>query len=198
VKQELIKLLKQPLRTINVKQNSPEWWELRKTKRTASETPIVMSLSPWSSPGKLAIEKFTASKPKPDGLASQWGHKHEGMARRHYEDQFKIRMRPAVLIRGDYMASLDGWSDNERVVLEIKCPFSRVYGNTWEKAVDGQVPAHYYAQVQHQLLVSGSRVCHFWAFNPKLEQGIMIELKPDTDFYYRILRAWKDFFDRYA
>lgn len=199
LKGDLKLLLAQPLRVVDVRQNSPEWFEMRKTKRTASETPIVMGLSPWNKPGKLAVEKFSAShKWKKDGLASAWGHKHEGMARRSYEDEHGRAMKPAVLIRGEYMASLDGWNKARDIVLEIKCPFSRVYGETWEKAIDGELPDHYLMQVQHQLLVSGSPICHFWVFNPKNEKGIMIEVFADKKTWILILKAWKEFYEKYA
>lgn len=193
------KILCQPLRVIKVEQQSTKWMELRRNYRTASETPIVLGISPWSTPAKLAMEKFS-SKPVEftESFATAHGHQYEPVAREFYEKEHGRSMPPTVLVRGDYMASLDGFSRDRKVVLEIKCPFSGVYGSLWEDALDGKVPEHYEMQIAHQLMVSGSPICHLWVYLGKSRKGIMIEVKREPKHFPVIHQAWEDFFKKYG
>jgi len=184
---------------MHVEQNSPEWFELRKTKRTASETPIVLGLSPWSTPSKLAVEKFSNTPAVPmSNPATRHGHKHEGSARRHFERRFDLSMPAHVLARGDYLASLDGWNRKENEILEIKCPFALNMSDTWLQAIEDRIPDHYYAQMQHQIMVSGAAACHFWVFDTQRTRGIRVIVNPDKQYWVRILTAWDHFVKQYA
>lgn len=192
-------LLRQKLSVIDVAQNSPEWFDLRKTKRTASETPIIMGLSPWSSPSKLAVEKFGNKPVAPlDNPAVRHGHRYESKARSYFEHVHDIKMPAHVLVRGDYLSSLDGWNRKENEILEIKCPFTYNESDTWVKACDDEVPDHYMAQIQHQLMVSGARLCHFWVFDTRRIKGIRVIVDPDPKYWVRILAAWDLFVKRYS
>lgn len=196
---ELKQLLKLRVRVIDMQQNSPEWFELRRTKKTASETPIIMGLSPWSSPSQLAIEKFSSTPPAPlDNAAVRHGHLHEPVARSIFERQYELHMPPTVMVRGDFMASLDGWNKRENKILEIKCPFGLNQSDTWIKACDDEIADHYYAQIQHQLMVSGASRCNFWVFDTQRRKGIRVVVEPDERYYLRILFAWEEFMRKYA
>lgn len=191
--------LKLPLKVLKLEQNTPEWLALRKTKRTASETPIVLGLSPWRTPGDLAIEKFSDVKvDNIDNAATRHGHKYEDTARRAYEDMHACFMRPCVVTRGNYLASLDGWRKDKRVVLEIKCPYSRGASGTWKQALQGKVEDHYYYQIQHQLMVSGSESCDLWAFNTDDMEGALVSIPRNPGAFTRILKAWEEFVRKYG
>jgi len=199
MKRTVSQLLSMPLRVLSLKQNTQEWLEVRKRYRTASETPIIMGISPWSSPSELAMEKFSRNPPKElNNPATAHGHKFEDTARRLYEEQYDRAMNPAVVVRGDYMASLDGWSRDRKLILEIKCPFNQVQGDTWEHAIDGKLPDYYAAQVQHQLMVSGAPLCHFWVYASRRGKAIMVEVKRDPKMFPIILSAWESFMNKYA
>lgn len=192
-------LLRQKPKVLNLRQNSPEWLETRKHYRTASESSIVLGLSPWSTPSQLAIEKFGNGVSKSnENIATRHGHINEPKARRAWEAQFGQKMPPTCVVRGDYMASLDGFSKDRRSVIEIKCPFTHVYSDTWIMACDDKLPDHYYAQCQHQLMVSGAEVCHFWVWDTRRCKGIGIDVYPDLKCYARIVQAWEEFVKKYA
>ena len=53
------------------------------------------------------------------------------------------------------------------------------------------MPAHYVAQVQHQLMVSGASIAHLWVFDGT--QGLLKEIKPDPAMHDRIRAAWDAF-----
>ncbi len=56
-----------------MQQNTPEWLEYRKTKIGASDAPILMNCSPWSSPYDLWMEKKGMKAPKKMTPAMQRG-----------------------------------------------------------------------------------------------------------------------------
>ena len=61
----------------------------------------------------------------------------------------------------------------------------------WQTVESGEVPAHYVAQVQHQLMVSGAAVAHLWVFDGTL--GLLHEIRPDPALHDRIRAAWDAF-----
>lgn len=195
---KLSSFLIKKIRVLKLKQNTSEWISVRKKFRTASETPIVLNLSPWKTPGELAMEKFGGAKGFEGNAATRHGHRYEEEARSAYEDENARKMTPTVVVRGDYLASLDGWSKCRKIVLEIKCPFSADRGHTWKNAMEQAVEPHYYYQIQHQLMVSGASQCDLWVYNTEDQEGIKVSVTRNPGAFTRILNAWEDFFLRYG
>ena len=195
----LADILAQPMKILRLQQNTPKWLEVRQKFRTASETPVVMGLSPWRKPGDLALEKF-GGKPKvfTGNRATQHGHDQEPFARKAYEEQFGCVMKPACVIRDRYMASLDGWSGDRKTVLECKSPFSKRNGETWRSAENHEVENFYYAQIQHQLMVSGSDSCHLWVWDSATQKGIRVVVKRNLAAFEKIVKAWDAFVAKYG
>lgn len=191
-------LLKLPLKVLRLEQNSPRWLEVRKKFRTASETPIVLGISPWTTPGELAMVKYGNSPAFEGNRATEHGHKWEPAARRAYEKKFGRVMKPCCVTRGPFMASLDGWSKDRRIVLEIKNPFSGTNGHTWRSASNGEVEPHYYTQIMHQIMVCGAERCDFEVFDSKSETFQLIEVSRNEDEFQTIIDAWEAFEKRYA
>jgi hypothetical protein len=88
-------------------------------------------------------------------------------------------------------ASLDGISFHGELILEIKCPPGGERSHTWQQALTGSVPEHYYWQLQHQLHVSDAPIAHFWVFDG--EKGLLIEKPPNADDQHSLLQTWRDF-----
>src|SRR5215831_13762653 len=124
---------------------------------------------------------------EPAGPAARHGRKLERFARRAYERQTAIQMEPLCLVHQEFewmRASLDGLSFDGSTVLEIKCPLSlRDRG----LAQQGRVPSQYYAQLQHQLEVSGAQQAHYWSFDGT--KGTLIEIGPDREYAKRLIEA---------
>lgn len=194
----LIKLLTSPITQVDLTQGSPEWFAMRRTKRTASETPVVMSLSPWTKPEQLAQRKYGhIAESSGDNKFTRHGHDNEAAARSFYESLSDTTFTPLVVVRSEFLASLDGWSTDRRVVLEIKCPFTRKTGDTWKSCLNGVVPEHYLAQCQHQLMVTSAQCCHFIAYDPADSEFLRIKVYPDHAYFDRILTAWLAFEKQY-
>ncbi|MGD0292153.1 MAG: lambda-exonuclease family protein [Candidatus Binataceae bacterium] len=121
------------------------------------------------------------------GPAARRGRALEYAARIAYERHTGIQMEPLCLVHDglEWMrASLDGLSFDGSIALEIKCP----WGNRDQAALSaGRIPAHYYAQVQHQLEVSGAGELHYWSFDGS--GGTLVKVHHDREYIAKLLET---------
>lgn len=175
---------------VRLTQGSAEWLAYRLGKRNASESAAVLGLSPWTTPYQLWQVK-TGRLVQPVTMAMQRGTDLEPAARAAYEEQTGLVMQPLVLEAGVYSASLDGQTLEGELILEIKCPLRGMRSDLWQDVAVGQVPEHYMAQVQHQLMVSGATTAHLWVFDG--ERGLLHTIGRDEGLMARICEAWDAF-----
>ena len=175
---------------IQLKQGSQEWLDYRQKMFNASETAAVLGVSPWLTPYQLWLSKTGRSVTKAT-LAMQHGTDMEPAARVAYELQTGNVMQPLVLQDGRYSASLDGMNLEGDLILEVKCPFKCQASTLWQDAVAGAVPEYYRLQVQHQLMVSGAALAHFWVFDGN--QSLLISIERDEAAMEAISRGWEGF-----
>lgn len=175
---------------IQLTQGSQEWLDYRRSMRNASETAAVLGLSPWCTPYQLWLQK-TGRSIQAATAAIQHGTQLEPVARAAYEAQTGHIMQPLVLQDGPYSASLDGITLQGDLIVEIKCPYKGKDSALWRDAANGVVPEHYRLQVQHQLMVSGAGVAHFYVFDG--HNGLLMALQPDESVMARITEGWNDF-----
>lgn len=176
---------------IEVEQGTQEWLALRRKYRPASETPAVMGLSPWQS--KKDVIKAHLGLQSPPNFAMRRGSALEPIARETY-GKVVGALRPAVIVSGDYLASLDGIDFWNSFLVEIKCPMKGKNSDLWKQVEKGEVPKHYYAQVQHQLMVSNFDEAHFYVFDGA--DGITTIVKPDPEFQKEIRNEWDQFWEK--
>ena len=146
------------------KQRSPEWYEFRKDRLTASDLGTVIGVNPYSSIKELILKKCGHERPFNGGSAITHGVKYEDVAIAIYENRNNVHIaeygclpHPTIAFFG---ASPDGIcsakSTNKNFIgrmVEIKCPKSR--------NLTGFIPEYYAAQVQGQLEVCGLEYCDF-------------------------------------
>ena len=171
-------------------QGSTEWHAHRQMMRNASESAAVLGISPWVTPYQLWLLK-TGRKTQPTNAAMSHGTAMEPAARSAYELQTGNVMQPLVMQDGDYSASLDGITLQGGLIVEVKCPVRGRNSTLWREAEAGQVPGHYAAQVQHQLMVSGAATAHLWIFDG--EQGLLRTIERDEAAMVAIRAAWDAF-----
>lgn len=177
---------------VQLTQGSQEWLEFRQTKRMASETPMIMGLSAYGSPATVRKAKWGTNAFVNDAMKQ--GNREEPIARDSYESKFEI-MRPAVFLDGEYGASLDGINVDGDWILEIKTPFKDAENSDrWKEAEKGGVTPADYAQVQHQLMVTGAKGAHLWVWDAKAKEGILARVDPDPAYWDQIRKAWDEFF----
>lgn len=171
-------------------QGTAEWHAHRAQSRNASETPAVLGISPWQTPYGLWLLR-TGRKVQEVTPAMQHGSMLEPAARAAYEKLTGTVMEPLVLTEGDYSASLDGITLGGELILEIKCPWKGRASELWKSVAVGEVPAHYWWQVQHQLMVAGAALAHLYAFDGT--EGILLDVKPKPETWPQITKAWDEF-----
>ncbi len=171
-------------------QGSAEWHEHRRRYRNASETPIVMGVSPWQTPYQLWQYKLGLTKPEITAPMLR-GTELEPAGRAAYEARSDEVMQPLVVVDGEYSASLDGMTLGGDRIVEIKCPFKGRDSMLWQSVSAGDLPEHYRWQVQHQLMVTGAQVADVFVFDGT--DGQLLEVTPEPDSWSAIRSAWDSF-----
>ena len=172
-------------------QGTPEWLEFRRTMIMASDSPIIMGVSPWKTPLQLYHEKV-------DGVVSlksssmQRGHDLEDEAREFFEKLTGHFIAPKVIIDTDGWlgASLDGIND-EGILVEIKC----VNKKDHEMALDGKIPEKYYPQLQHQMYVCRLPQMFYFSYSPNhKETWAIVKVKRDIEYIAKLMGKLHKFY----
>lgn len=187
------------MREIQLSQRTPEWKQWRKEGVTATDTPVILGFVPEKSVADLWAEK--TGRKEPEDLskipAVRFGVENEDYARSLWEIEH-VKFATPVCGQWDedpiFRASFDGITSSYEV-LEIKCPFPS--GNTLldvkVRKENSTAYKRYYAQVQHQLLVSGfSKAYLVFLDGDKL---IEFEIFRDENLIKEIIRKGKEFFE---
>jgi putative phage-type endonuclease len=175
---------------VRMAQGSQEWHEHRRRYRNASETAIVLGLSPWTTPYRLWQLKLglVVQEVNP---AMQRGIELEPIARAAYERQTGRVMQPLVVVDGEYSASLDGMTLGGERIVEIKNPVKGRDSTLWKTVEAGQLPEHYQWQVEHQLMVTKAALADVFVFDGA--DGVLLEVAPDASTWPRIHEDWNTF-----
>lgn len=180
-----------------MEQRTDNWLEWRKAGLGASDAPIVMGVSPWCTPYQLWEQKTGRVVKDFSNWATQRGNEMEPRARVDLE--FKLGLDfPAILSEHPEIpfmrASLDGWNEECKIVLEIKCPGKADH----DKAKEGEIPEKYYPQLQHQLFVTGGKTAYYYSYaedENKVGEGHLVIVLPDLEYQKKLLakmmKFWK-------
>ena len=144
-------------------QRTPEWYAFRRGILTASDLATAFDKGHFNSRDDLILSKIDP-QPWMGNQATEWGVKYEEVATQLYQKKNDVKVlefglvpHPTIDIFG---ASPDGIVDdtgNKELtarMLEIKCPWKR-------KIEHGEVPWHYWTQIQGQLDSCDLDYCDF-------------------------------------
>ena len=162
---------------IDVVQGSLEWLSWRNNGIGASDAPIIMGDSPWTTPYQLWKMKRGELVNKVNAPMRR-GMEMEHQARLAYEKETGIIMQPICVQSVDnpwMRASLDGLSFGRKLALEIKCPGAEDHA----MANAGKVPEKYKAQLAHIMAVIGAKSMHYWSYDGTNCAMINVPLDPD-------------------
>lgn len=137
---------------IDIEQGSHEWHVLRGTKISATRASIILGLNPYQNAYQLWEILEGLREEDPPNEAMLRGSKMEPLAREAFIEQTGIKVEPAVFISDTCpwaMCSLDGISEDGKLIIEIKCGVK-----SFKDAAKDKIPDYYYAQVQHQMWVA--------------------------------------------
>lgn len=171
------------MQIVNVNQNTPEWFEARKMRMTASNATAIGNAGAGLNTYiyNLCAENFsTAEKESISNKHTERGHELEDEALTVYEFEtgFKVE-KVGFCIGGKYDGcSPDGLSGKVGLV-EVKCPDDKEY---LRMLVTGKIKSDYIWQMQMQMMITGKEWCDFVCYNPNFDKSILaIRIWPDQE-----------------
>ncbi|PBP53505.1 Heme peroxidase [Pseudomonas syringae] len=181
------------MKTHKVTQGSAEWHALRANYRTASEAPVMMGASKQMKRTELLHAKKTGL----DRDISWWvqkylfdkGHEAEALARPILEGRIGEDLFPVVGTEGDLLASLDGCTMMGEIVFEHKMWNEQLAADVRA----GDLDAHYYWQLEQQLLVSGAEKVIFVCSDGTENNFVSMEYFPVPGRAAKLVAGWKQF-----
>ena len=173
-------------------QGSPAWHQFRARHIGASEVSAILGESDFQTAYDLWLLKTGQSVPFEGNFATRRGTEAEPQIRKLYEELHLNggKLTTPVMEYAEWptlSASLDGYSEEFKLVVEFKYPSKTKH----ELAVNGRVPETYRAQVQAQLLVAGCQTAHYVSYNGASIAVVVVKAEPE--FQARILEACKEF-----
>lgn len=180
------------MKVIDLKQDSREWLSFRKEKIGASDAPVIMGVSPFKTPYQLWQEKLSDEDESFVTEAMQRGKELEPYVRDLVNQDMNTKFFPIVVESDQHnfmIASLDGYCENTKQVLEIKCPGLKDH----ELAKSGVVPEKYYAQLQHQLCVCDKALSALYVsyFN---ENWVFVRVEKNISYIEKMIKEEKEFY----
>ena len=175
-----------------------KWLEARREGIGGSDASIIVGLNRWKSPFQLWLEK--TGKAEPEDLSGNeyvyWGKVlEEAVANRFCELTGKKVQRRGLLQMDEYpyiRASVDRMVVGENAGLECKT-CNGFAAKEWE---DDEVPAAYYVQCQHYMLVTGCERWYIavliggnrfvWKEIPRNDDEIALLLRAEIDFWHKV------------
>lgn len=148
-----------------VMQHTPEWYNARSGRITASDVPAILGHNKYCSAEEVFRRKTYQTTNKFNTAACSHGHRYEAMAAKAYtaatgidcvDEDVGLVLHPVFEYFG---ASPDRVAKQHPVLIEIKCPYRR-------KIEPGVIPAHYLDQLEFQMAVTSLPVVHFVQFQP--------------------------------
>lgn len=189
------------MKVYNFEQNTPEWYEVRKLKFTASNASTIMAmgaglktligemLADYYSSGEY--EEFSA---KYTNSQMERGHKFEDKARAIYELETGSKVKQVGFIELDeYIGCSPDGLVGEDGLIEIKNPSDKVFLDQIETK---KIKKEYLDQMQFQMFVTNRQWCDYFAFNPNFTPSfIKIRVERDPDTQLKIVEALKSAVD---
>lgn len=199
------------MQTMDLEQNTLDWLRWRSRGIGASDAGIILGVSPWFTRRQLMNRKVDEirdldnsgrkprAKKQADNGAMARGRRLEPKIRQMYEDMTGIAAQPVCAIHKDLdwmRASLDGWDDNLKLILEIKAPNI----DDHKLALAGNVPMKYQPQVQHQMVVAQTDKLHYVSFSDNkristLDRLAIVTVRPSKQLQKKIIDEETRFWD---
>lgn len=190
------------MKTLDLIQGSPEWIAARSSYLCASEASAMLGLSPHLTRSELLRMKATGAEKE----FSEWvkrnllekGHEVEALARPIAEEQIGEELYPAtgvIDIDGlKLLASFDGITMMEDASWENKM-FNQALADSVRA---GELEPHYWAQLEHQLIVSGAERAYFTTSDGTKEGTIGLWYESVPERRAQVLAGWQQFVEDVA
>jgi len=167
-------------------QGSEAWLAWRRKHVTATDSCVIMNVSPWKTIEQLWEEKVNGIDSQKDNPAMKRGRDLEEKARHAYQKLTGNFVVPEVIEHPEYKfmsASFDGISPFWSFAVELKCPGIVDH----DKALRGEVPEKYYPQLQHQMFVADLKEIYYFSWNES--SNALIKVKRDQEYIVKMIEA---------
>lgn len=144
-----------------MEQNTETWEQWRNDSIGSSDAGIIMGVSDYKTPYELWLERTGRKETDRENFAFMLGHAFEPIIRAKAETRLGEIFEPASIRSKDHPfmhASVDGRNLKGDRLIEIKLNNAEVHAMAKTK---GAIPEYHWWQMQHQLLVTGARMCHY-------------------------------------
>ncbi|MDV3201491.1 MAG: YqaJ viral recombinase family protein [Candidatus Phytoplasma australasiaticum] len=158
---------------INLEQRTQDWYTHRQKYINATEIGSITGLDPFRTREQLVRDKLFGTTFQTNKYV-EYGNQMEPIARQFIEKQLNLTFTPVIFIDDQYQrfsASLDGYNDQTKTLLEIKCPYvdaDNQISSTWTlflaNPCEKTIPLYYWAQVQCQLFCSQAKFGYFLVY----------------------------------
>lgn len=189
---------------VAINQQTDSWLQWRKNVVGSSDACIIMKSVDWSTPYELWRDK-TGLPPrqtkKGSNFAIELGNRFEPVARSLFELQSTLDFDPKVFVSKEFnfmAASLDGWNEKTKSILEIK----NVRGEVFDFAQKGEAHPKYVPQLQHQLFVAQAERLFFFVckldkpgHDFRITETALVEVLPDKEYIKELIFAEKQFYN---
>lgn len=184
--------------TVAEMEDEQKWLEARRAGIGGSDAAVIVGLNRWKSPFQLWLEK--TGKAEPEDLSDNeyvyWGKVlEEAVAKRFCELTGKKAQRRGLLQMDGcpyIIASVDRMVVGENAGLECKT-CNGFAAKEWE---DDEVPAAYYVQCQHYMMVTGCERWYIavliggnrfvWKEIPRNDKEIDLLFQAETEFWHKV------------
>lgn len=181
------------MQSVSLIQGTPEWHEFRQKHIGGSDASVCLGESKYMSPYELYLEKIGEGKPKKVTTIMHQGNILEEPARKAFEQVMDVSVFPVVRKHKEYdfmAASMDGLDMDEKIAVEIKCPFSKIYH---QMALNGVMPDHHMPQVQHQMSVLNIDKMYYFSYT--IESHGLVVVNRDDDYIKNLISKEKEFWE---
>lgn len=182
------------MKILELEQGSDAWHLWRRTIITATDASVVLDKNPYTDIHELWQTKLGMIPAIESNAAMQRGVALEPEAREKACKELGIAFHPACVQCEEFPfmgASLDGLSECQNFIMEIKCPNAA----THTFALEGGIHNYYYAQMQHQLAITQAELCYYVSYRPEHEAQPLkiIEVRPEPDYITDMIHAEEKF-----
>lgn len=175
-------------------QGTKEWFDLRKSRVTASKVGAILNIAPFGNRSSV-LDDMINPKEQKSNPALDYGIFHENLAKVDFCLKTGLEIKDAdFVISKKYNwlgASPDGYVSDRRLI-EIKCPYSLKDGGEF-KTLEEQ--PYYYAQIQVQLYCTGYNEAYFYQWSPNGDKLEIVEY--NQKYIDEILPILEDFYNDY-
>lgn len=190
-------------KVVELEQGSQEWLDWRRNGITATESAVIMGISPYKGAYTLYCEKIGLEVP--EDLSNNYfvkrGNALEDEVRQIFESNHNTLALPVCVestINPYLRASLDGLSIEGEVV-ELKTCCSKVFNSVKDLGVKSPTVQVYNIQVQHQMMIVGANKGYLCFLCPDLEDDnnyLELEIARDEELQAKIVLACEEFYQR--